>query len=70
MHSLLVIPTIFGHMYLGLVMAMLLGIAGPRGWALASAIYNLVINLVAMGVGPYTSCLPIRPCERFWRRQI
>ena len=39
-------------MYLGLVMAMLLGIAGARRRALASAIYNLVINLVAMGVGP------------------
>jgi predicted MFS family arabinose efflux permease len=48
----LIAPTIFGHMYLGLVMAMLLGIAGARRRALASAIYNLVINLVAMGVGP------------------
>jgi predicted MFS family arabinose efflux permease len=48
----LIIPTISGHMYLGLVMAMLLGIAGARRRALASAIYNLVINLVAMGVGP------------------
>jgi predicted MFS family arabinose efflux permease len=48
----LIVPTIFGHMYLGLVMAMLLGIAGARRRALASAAYNLVINLVAMGVGP------------------
>ncbi len=34
------------------VMAMLLGIAGARRRAMASAIYGLVINLVAMGVGP------------------
>ena len=31
---------------------MLLGIAGARRRALASASYGLVINLVAMGVGP------------------
>jgi predicted MFS family arabinose efflux permease len=48
----LIIPTVFGHMYLGPVMAMLLGIAGARRRALASATYGLVINLVAMGVGP------------------
>ncbi len=48
----LIVPTIFGHMYMGPVMAMLLGIAGARRRALASAIYGLVINLVAMGVGP------------------
>ena len=43
----LIIPTIFGHMYLGPVMAMLLGIAGARRRALASATYGLVINLLA-----------------------
>jgi predicted MFS family arabinose efflux permease len=48
----LIMPTIFGHMYMGPVMAMLLGIAGPPRRAMASATYGLVINLVAMGVGP------------------
>ena len=41
-------------MYLGPVMAMLLGIAGSRRRALASAIYGFIINLVAMGLGPLT----------------
>ncbi len=48
----LIVPTIFGHMYMGPVMAMLLGIAGAQRRALASAAYGLVINLVAMGIGP------------------
>ncbi|HLB30585.1 MAG TPA: MFS transporter [Gammaproteobacteria bacterium] len=46
------IPTFFGHMYLGPVMAMLLGIAGARRRALASSIYGFFVNLVAMGFGP------------------
>lgn len=48
----LIVPTIFGHMYMGPVMAMLLGIAGAQRRALASAAYGLIINLVAMGIGP------------------
>ena len=46
------VPTIFGHMYLGPTMAMLLGIAGARRRAVASAIYAFVLNLVSMGAGP------------------
>lgn len=48
----LIIPTLLGHMYLGPSMAMLLGIAGSRRRAMASAIYSFFINLVAMGLGP------------------
>ena len=48
------IPTFLGHMYLGPVMAMLLGIAGAQRRALASSIYGLFVNLVAMGLGPLT----------------
>lgn len=48
----LIIPTFFGHMYLGPVMAMLLGMAGVRRRALASSIYGFFVNLVAMGFGP------------------
>jgi len=48
----LIVPTICGHMYLGPAMAMLLGIAGSRRRALASAIYSFIINLLAMGMGP------------------
>ena len=50
----LIIPTFLGHMYLGPVMAMLLGIAGARRRALASSIYGFFVNLVAMGLGPLT----------------
>ena len=48
----LIVPTVLGHMYLGPVMAMLLGIAGARRRALASALYGFIINLVSMGLGP------------------
>jgi predicted MFS family arabinose efflux permease len=48
----LIIPTIFGHMYLGPVMALLLGIAGAQRRAVASAVYAFVLNLFSMGVGP------------------
>lgn len=48
----LIIPTVFGHMYLGPVMAMLLGIAGPKRRAVASAVYAFFLNLVSMGLGP------------------
>lgn len=46
------VPTIFGHMYLGPTMAMLLGIAGTRRRAVAAAIYGFILNLVSMGAGP------------------
>ncbi len=48
----LIVPTIFGHMYLGPAMALLLGIAGARRRAVASAIYAFFLNLVSMGIGP------------------
>jgi MFS family permease len=48
----LIVPTLLGHMYLGPSMAMLLGIAGSRRRAMASAIYAFFINLVSMGLGP------------------
>jgi MFS family permease len=48
----LIVPTLLGHFYLGPSMAMLLGIAGPRRRAMASAIYSFFVNLVAMGIGP------------------
>jgi predicted MFS family arabinose efflux permease len=48
----LIVPTIFGHMYLGPSMALLLGIAGARRRAVASAIYALILNLLSMGFGP------------------
>jgi predicted MFS family arabinose efflux permease len=48
----LIAPTLLGHMYLGPVMAMLLGIAGSRRRALASAIYSFFVNLISMGLGP------------------
>jgi predicted MFS family arabinose efflux permease len=48
----LIVPTIFGHMYLGPATALLLGIAGPRRRAVASAIYAFILNLFAMGLGP------------------
>ena len=48
----LIVPTIFGHMYLGPATALLLGMAGPRRRAVASALYALVLNLVSMGIGP------------------
>jgi predicted MFS family arabinose efflux permease len=50
----LIIPTLLGHMYLGPVMAMLLGIAGASRRAVAAALYGFFINLVAMGLGPLT----------------
>lgn len=48
----LIVPTIFGHMYLGPSTALLLGMAGPRRRAVASALYALALNLVSMGLGP------------------
>jgi len=48
----LIPPTLLGHMYLGPSMAMLLGIAGPRRRAMASAIYSFFVNLISMGLGP------------------
>ncbi|MFO1409130.1 MAG: MFS transporter [Steroidobacteraceae bacterium] len=48
----LIVPTVFGHMYLGPAFALLLGMAGPRRRAVASSLYGLVLNLVSMGLGP------------------
>jgi predicted MFS family arabinose efflux permease len=48
----LIVPTIFGHMYLGPASALLLGIAGPRRRAVATALFALALNLVSMGLGP------------------
>ena len=48
----LIIPTIFGHMYLGPVMALLVGIAGAKRRAVATAIYAFALNLFSMGLGP------------------
>ena len=48
----LIVPTLLGDFYLDPVMAMLLGIAGSRRRAMASAIYYFFVNLVSMGLGP------------------
>lgn len=49
---ILVVPTLFGHMYLGPTLAMVQGLAGLRRRAVASALYYFVVNLIALGLGP------------------
>lgn len=48
----LVIATLFGHMFLGPVAALLQNLAGLRRRATAAAFYLFLVNLVSMGVGP------------------
>jgi MFS family permease len=48
----LVATTLFGHMFLGPVAALLQNLAGLRRRATAAAFYLFLVNLVSMGVGP------------------
>jgi MFS family permease len=48
----LVVATLFGHMFLGPVAALLQNLAGLRRRATAAAFYLLLVNLVSMGLGP------------------
>jgi len=52
--SSLLLATMFGHMFLGPVTAMLQGLAELRRRAVAAALYLFLVNLVSMGVGPVT----------------
>ena len=43
----------FGHMFLGPVMAMVQGLAGPKRRAQGAAYYLFLANLISMGLGPF-----------------
>jgi MFS family permease len=48
----LIVATLFGHMFLGPVAALLQSLAGLRRRATAAAFYLFLVNLVSMGLGP------------------
>ena len=50
--ALLIVATVFGHVHLGPLVAMIQNLAGPRRRAVAAAFYLFLVNLVSMGLGP------------------
>lgn len=48
----LVVATLFGHLFLGPVMAMMQNLAGLRRRAVVAAFYLFLVNSISMGVGP------------------
>lgn len=50
--AFLIVATVFGHVHLGPLVAMIQNLAGARRRAVAAAFYLFLVNLVSMGLGP------------------
>lgn len=48
----LIVATVFGHVHLGPLVAMIQNLAGARRRAVAAAFYLFLVNMVSMGLGP------------------
>jgi predicted MFS family arabinose efflux permease len=48
----MIVPMVLSNVFIGPTAAMIMGVAGVRRRAMASALYVLLINLIGMGLGP------------------
>jgi predicted MFS family arabinose efflux permease len=57
--GLLLLPGIFHYSYIGPTLGVMHNLIGPRMRATATALFFLVLNLIALGIGPYFTGLLI-----------